>query len=275
LKETLTRSLTGALFVAAIVASLLLHPWVYLAMFTLVCVLAWVEYLHFYPAGVRGGLHYGGGLLMAAFFISAFLLAGERAGGIVLVAPLFILVVLLLQDQINRIQAWKLRIFILLSGWLYIALTLSSLHWMAYRLDPGGGYSYRWILYTLVFLWTYDTMAYVTGRLAGRHVIWKKVSPGKTWEGAAGGVLFTVGLAYLLFRQVGELGLAEWVVFGIIVAVAGTLGDFLESRMKRGAGLKDSGRILPGHGGVLDRFDSLLVSAPFVTLYLYIVISFK
>ena len=271
MKEILTRTLTGALFIAAILASLLLHPWAFLALFTLFCIVGWTEYLGLFPTSARRGLLIGGALLNAALFVSAFIYFSGMGGTFIFIIPMFILFVLFFQDQFNRIQARRLRLFILVSGLIYISFTLSTLYIMAYRLDPVGGFSYRWILYSLIFLWTYDTMAYVTGRLLGRHLIWKKVSPGKTWEGAAGGAIFALGVAFLMSRYVDDMGLPEWMVFGLIAIVAGTLGDFLESWMKRGAGKKDSGRILPGHGGVLDRIDSLLFSAPFLTLYLYLI----
>jgi phosphatidate cytidylyltransferase len=115
-------------------------------------------------------------------------------------------------------------------------------------------------------------MAYVSGRLTGRHIIWPRISPGKTWEGVVGGLVFVMGLAFIIAQYVRDLSTVEWCILGLITAIAGTVGDFLESWLKRGAGVKDSGNILPGHGGVLDRIDSLLLSAPFITLYLYLVL---
>ena len=272
MKETLTRSLTGALFVAAIVLSLLYNRWAYLALFSLISILAWVEYTNLYPMAIRAGLKISGAVLTASIFISVSLVISGMVHRFILLIPLFIFMVLFIQDRVNQIQAWKLRLFILVSGILYLALPLSMLHLMAWELDPGNTFSYRWILFLLLFLWTYDTMAYVSGKLTGRHPMWKKVSPRKTWEGAIGGLLFLMVLVHFMSRWVPDLNLAEWGFFGLIAAVTGTLGDFLESWMKRRAGLKDSGKLLPGHGGVLDRIDSLLLSTPFITLYLYMVL---
>ena len=272
MKEALTRSLTGALFVAVIVLSLLIHEWLYLSLFCLISILAWVEYVNLFPVAMRSGLKISGAILNVSVFVSVFFIASYRVNHLIFILPVFILTVIVLQDQINRIQLWKQRLFIIFSGMLYLALPLSLLHIMAWGLDKGGNYSYRWILYTLIFLWTYDTMAYVSGRLAGRHTIWKRISPRKTWEGAIGGVVFVLGLAFIMSGLVYDLSFLEWCWFGLIAAVTGTIGDFFESWLKRKAGLKDSGKILPGHGGVLDRFDSLLFSTPFITLYLYLVL---
>ena len=272
MKETLKRSLTGALFVAVILLSLLIHEWLYLSLFCLISILAWVEYINLFPVAMRSGLKISGAILIATLFASVFFIASSRVHQLILILPVFILTVIALQDQINRIQMWKQRLFIVFSGMIYLALPLSLLHIMAWGLDQGGHYSYRWILYTLFFLWTYDTMAYVSGRLAGRHTIWTRISPHKTWEGAIGGVVFVLGLALILSRLVNDLSFMEWCWFGLITAITGTIGDFFESWLKRRAGLKDSGKILPGHGGVLDRIDSLLFSTPFITMYLYLVL---
>ena len=113
-------------------------------------------------------------------------------------------------------------------------------------------------------------MAYVCGRLLGQHKIWPEISPKKTWEGAVGGLVFTMLLAVLMGYYAEGLTIFQWIGFGLIAVISGTLGDFLESYLKRSAGVKDSGKILPGHGGVLDRIDSLLLSVPFLTLYLYL-----
>ncbi len=271
MKETLTRSLTGLVYVAVILLSLLLHTWAYLILFTLICILAWIEYVNLFPQRVRTGMQAAGALLTSSLFITGFFIMGGRAGWILLLVPGFILAVLLLRDQANRIAARRLRMFIFLTGIIYLALPLATLHIMGFRLGPEGEFSHRYILFTFVFLWTYDTMAYVCGRLAGRHVIRAEISPGKTWEGAVGGALFTVMLALVLSRYETDLNLLQWVFFAIVAVVSGTAGDFLESGLKRSAGVKDSGKLLPGHGGILDRIDSLLVSAPFITLYLYLV----
>jgi phosphatidate cytidylyltransferase len=113
-------------------------------------------------------------------------------------------------------------------------------------------------------------MAYVSGRLFGKHRIWPSLSPGKTWEGSIGGALFTLLLGWIFSRYYVELAAWEWMVFALIVVVFGSLGDFLESWVKRTAEVKDSGNILPGHGGILDRFDSFLFAVPAVTVYIYI-----
>ena len=151
MKETLTRSLTGVLFVAAIILSLL-HTWLYLALFTIICIFSWIEYVNLFPEKARESLKVSGAAIISSLFVSVFLIFSDRADRMILLVPLFIMTVFLFRDQVNRIQAWKLRIFILITGMIYLAFPLCLLHFMAFRLDPEGVFSYRWIIYMFLFL---------------------------------------------------------------------------------------------------------------------------
>lgn len=122
----------------------------------------------------------------------------------------------------------------------------------------------------MVMLWTSDTGAYLVGRSIGRTKLLPAVSPNKTVEGFLGGVIFSVGVAYLFSLYHPALGTGTWVISGALVAITSTIGDLLESSFKRASGVKDSGTILPGHGGMLDRFDGALVAAPCMVVYLAI-----
>jgi phosphatidate cytidylyltransferase len=129
-----------------------------------------------------------------------------------------------------------------------------------------GLYDFRVILGMLFLTWMLDTMAYFGGRFLGKHKLWERISPKKTWEGAATGAVFCIGLS---------IGLEcwwpmswSWLVVGLITSVVSQLGDLVESMYKRSLQIKDSGGILPGHGGLLDRFDGLLITIPVVYLYI-------
>lgn len=125
------------------------------------------------------------------------------------------------------------------------------------------------ILCIFIFLWCSDTGAYCCGSLLGRHKLFPSVSPGKTWEGSIGGGVVTVLVSQLLAHYVPVLTPLQWAGFALIVVVFGTWGDLVESLFKRRLGIKDSGNILPGHGGMLDRFDSSILAIPAVIIYLY------
>ncbi len=132
-------------------------------------------------------------------------------------------------------------------------------------------YDYSYLLAIIFYIWINDTGAYLVGSLFGKHKILPRISPGKTWEGCIGGLIFTILSAFLMEYLFGKSSITAWMLLALIASVTGTLGDLVESMFKRLAGIKDSGNLLPGHGGVLDRFDSLIFAVPFVYLVLPLV----
>lgn len=147
------------------------------------------------------------------------------------------------------------------AGWLVLAPAGVALLWL--WLDPS--YGLRWLLYVLLLVWTADTGAYFAGRAFGRHKLAPQVSPGKSWEGAAGGLLLVAGLAALAAPRLGR-AVPTFVAVSLCVAAFSVVGDLTESLFKRHAGLKDSGRLIPGHGGLMDRLDSIMAAAPLMLL---------
>ena len=136
---------------------------------------------------------------------------------------------------------------------------------MHYLFEP------RMVLLVFVLLWANDTFAYLTGRLLGKHKLFERISPGKTIEGSIGGLVFTLAGIIVFSHYVDWLSLWQAIGLGLIAVVFGTLGDLCESMLKRQAGVKDSGNLIPGHGGILDRFDSVLFAMPFVFVFLLLV----
>ena len=148
--------------------------------------------------------------------------------------------------------------------------------------DSEAVYNYLLPLSVFIFLWVNDSGAYLTGSLFGRHKLFPRVSPGKSWEGSIGGAVFVVIAACIInwFDQQGTdpaqsslnppvLTLIQWIGLGLVVVIFGTWGDLVESLFKRTINIKDSGNILPGHGGMLDRFDSSLMAFPAAVVYIY------
>ena len=158
-------------------------------------------------------------------------------------------------------------------GTLYILFPMAAHFYFRLNFDlmtPEKMYSFfsgTYISFGLILLiWTNDTMAYIVGSFIGKTSL-SKISPKKTWEGTIGGAILTMCVAVLLQKLFGVYEMKDWIAFGFCAAVFGTIGDLIESKMKRLADVKDSGKIMPGHGGFLDRFDSLLFATPFVWLY--------
>jgi len=129
---------------------------------------------------------------------------------------------------------------------------------------------FSWLLILLAAIWINDTMAYITGSLIGKHKLIERISPGKTWEGFFGGLIFTIATLLIVNHIFFDFGMISLGIIALVIVLSGTIGDLLESKLKREAGVKDSGNIIPGHGGVLDRIDSLLLAAPFMGIALIV-----
>jgi phosphatidate cytidylyltransferase len=186
-----------------------------------------------------------------------------------LVTVVYLLVSELYAKQEDPINNWA---YTMLSQ-MYIALPFSLLNVLAFTATPNGHISFNTLLplSVFVFLWVNDTGAYCVGSLLGRHKLFPRISPGKSWEGCIGGAVFVLAAAYLIgeYIDMGILNTRQWLGLGLVVVVFGTWGDLVESLFKRTLGIKDSGNILPGHGGMLDRFDSSLLAIPAAVVYLY------
>ncbi len=188
-----------------------------------------------------------------------------------LVTVLYLIISELFTKAPNPINNWA---YTMLSQ-MYIALPYSMINVLAFQSNAAGEVSFNYLLplSLFIFLWVNDTGAYCCGSLLGRHKLFPRVSPGKSWEGSIGGAIFVIIAAavigYLVGGMEGGYSIPVWIGLGLTVVVFGTLGDLVESLFKRTLGIKDSGNILPGHGGMLDRFDSSLMAIPAAVIYLY------
>lgn len=151
-----------------------------------------------------------------------------------------------------------------LLGLFYITMPILLLQYLANK--TGYGYAPNRVFGLLWLVWTNDTLAYLIGSKVGRTKLFQRISPNKTWEGTLGGVVCTIGMAWLLSQYFDDYTTPQWLTLGAVVGVFGTLGDLVESMLKRSIGVKDSGNLLPGHGGLLDRFDAFLFVIPFAWL---------
>jgi phosphatidate cytidylyltransferase len=160
----------------------------------------------------------------------------------------------------NTFQKFLIGLFYIGGGCIFLTM-------IPYTNDDFAKYL---IIGIFILIWVSDSFAYITGRLFGRHKLFPRVSPKKTVEGALGGFAFALLIAYLMAKYEPLIAPTQWVALAAVIVVAGSLGDLVESKLKRAAGVKDSGAILPGHGGMLDRLDSLVFAAPFAYLTLNI-----
>lgn len=285
MKNLITRSITGVLFVAIIVVCFMC-PEGMIMVFALITGLTVWEY--------TGLVNTIDGVAVNRFISTAagvylFLAVAGFCSGITpsavfipyLLSVIYLFISELYTESKNAINNWA---YTMLSQ-MYVALPLSTINILAFR-DYGGQvvFSYLTPLSIFIFLWANDTGAYCFGSLFGKHKLFPRISPGKTWEGSIGGGLLVLAVAaiigYVENSNTGELmygntmSVAQWMGLGLVVVFFGTWGDLVESLFKRTMGIKDSGKILPGHGGMLDRFDSSLMAIPAAVVYFYTLILF-
>jgi phosphatidate cytidylyltransferase len=230
-----TRAITAIIFALVMLAGLFINEWTFLTLFTIIHFGCWIEFVRI----------------------------------------------------LKKIYGNKFLPYSLL-GLIYITLPILAMLSMGFNIYPGKklfipglhfeGVSFRVIVFSTILpiavilsIWINDTMAYIVGSLIGKTPF-SKISPKKTWEGTAGGVILCIVVMGLLGNSIfvlQRLELKHWLCIAAIASISGTLGDLLESKLKRSAGIKDSGSFMPGHGGFLDRFDSLLLATPMVWVYVY------
>jgi phosphatidate cytidylyltransferase len=155
-----------------------------------------------------------------------------------------------------------------LTGIFYVTVPCIMMVFIAHF---DGYYNYMPVLGLILLNWINDTGAYVVGSQLGKHKLFERISPKKTWEGFFGGAFFTIAFSFVIARFFSVFTIHDWVILSIIVVIFGTLGDLIESMFKRSLKVKDTSSLLPGHGGFLDRFDSLLFMIPFAAFYILII----
>jgi len=262
------RAITGFFFIAVLIAVLLGGALIFVPFFALVAALCAFEFYKMVATETVRPLRWIG--TIAAFAVAAAVgcvqLGHLKAEQLLWAVPFIFVVYIsaLFRKTPNPIQ----DISFTLTGFIYAAVPF--LFFIALGFVQGDYNAYIPLGF-LMLLWTNDTGAYLAGRSFGRTKLFERISPNKTWEGFIGGVVLAVVVALNLQQYFGSLERWEWVVVALIIGVFGTLGDLVESMFKRNLGVKDSGNILPGHGGFLDRFDGLLVAAPLVYLFLKLV----
>jgi phosphatidate cytidylyltransferase len=273
-----TRTLTAIVFVAVMAVGLLWNQWSFFVLFSLVHWGAWIEYQklvsRFNPdyANINGFHRWGiiaAGWLLMLFFTNAELqIGGVRLNEVAWWLGLLFLVVFPLVQFFAARSFFLKNIIYSIAGLIYISLSLALLmdlrtRWTEEAYNTLG---LTLPLLTIFTLWINDTMAYIVGSLIGKTPL-SKVSPKKTWEGTIGGAILAVVVMSLLAHYTGRLPVVHTAIIAALAATAGTYGDLFESKLKRMAGVKDSGTIMPGHGGFLDRFDSLLFASTIVWFY--------
>lgn len=267
MKNLVTRSLTGIVFVIVVIGSVMLGSMTFSAFMLMLSMIGLTEYIKLRPNTFDNIsdkiciLISGISLFLIVFLVQTELLKIEFLNLIFLIFLIIVIRTLILnsKEAIAKISefvfglAYVVIPFVLMTGF-YQSDTPTKLPEL--------------LIGFFIMLWFNDVFAYIVGSLIGKTKLYEKISPKKTWEGTIGGTILSVLAAYLLSTIFLSLNLTNWLVIGFLISIFATLGDLTESMFKRQANVKDSGNIMPGHGGILDRFDGLLLAAPAIYVYL-------
>lgn len=262
------RIITGLLGSAGIIAGICYSEWTYMLIFLIICLFSLLE---FYKLAGLDGLvpqKVFGTICGVFVFVLSFLIEKNEIPSrfYVLIFPLISFVYLIkLYKKFERKPFTNIAFTFL--GIFYVAVPISLLNVAAFE---DGVYHYEIIFGCLFILWASDTGAYFAGTFFGKRKLFERISPKKSWEGFFGGAVLALIFALIMAHFFSILTQLQWIIVGIIIIVGGTFGDLVESLLKRSIEIKDSGNSLPGHGGFLDRFDGLFISAPFIVTYLEI-----
>lgn len=263
------RIITAVIGASLVISAILYSEFTFLLLLLLIALLGVYE---FYGLLRQDGVQpqvLPGMLLAALPFLSPILASG--AGLPVNLLPLALLLpyVLFLRELYTKAEKPFTNVGMTLLGPMYLSFPLFLFYLYAFQASPDERYRPEVVLGYLFILWSNDTGAYFTGRFLGKHKLFERISPKKTWEGFFGGMALALLVALSVSRFYTAFDMRTWIIIALIITTTGTLGDLVESCFKRSIAIKDSGQLLPGHGGILDRFDALYISVPFVFFYLF------
>ena len=269
----LQRAITGILFVGVLVGCILYDPWTFSALFVVISALTIREFGHLINQVEGVSINKNITMLAGVYLYMAVMAFCTNLSGSKIFLPYLLLIMYLMISELylkkeNPVMNWA---YSMLSQ-LYIALPFAMLNVLSFHTSPmDTSVSYNPILplSVFVFIWLSDTGAYCVGSLIGRHRLFERISPKNSWEGSIGGGIVAIGSSFIFAHYFPIMNMAEWAGLALIVVIFGTWGDLTESLLKRQLHIKDSGAILPGHGGMLDRFDSALMAIPAAVVYLY------
>lgn len=276
IKNLFTRTTFGVLYVGILLFGILQGKYAFIGVFGTILGIALFEFFHLLerktPHTISKILNIiGGGVI----FISVYLyLEGICTFALATTSLLYLLTLIFCAVLLKRKDMYHSIIYSIF-GQIYITLPFCLLLLISYQHDvQKDNFQYIFVLAIFLFIWLNDSFAYLVGSLFGRHKLIERISPKKSVEGFIGGIFFTMlaGMTVAHFHT--EYPVGFWMGFAIIVSLFGTLGDLFESLIKRTYNVKDSGRIIPGHGGILDRIDSLLIVVPAIFLYLMISLAY-
>jgi len=270
LKKLITRTITGIVLVVVMLTAILASSYSYAILFLIILIASIHEFTNLYKESEVQPNRWFSFLVSIILFIATFLIAK----GIVElkyflgILPFFLMIMAaeLYRKKDKAVENIAVTIFSI----IYLAIPISLINFLVFPeiLSTGNTYTPKLLIALFSLIWIHDSGAYLVGVSIGKHRLFERISPKKSWEGAIGGTLIAIAASYFISGFIPEIKLIHWIAISVLTVVSSTFGDLTESMFKRYFGIKDSGNILPGHGGVLDRFDSLFFAAPVFVMYL-------
>ena len=264
----LLRTITGIVFVGLVVSSIVFNPMFFAGLFFCVTLLGLHEFFSLLQKGGKSPQAYWGLISGGLLFAGLAAVANDRMQAKYLVALLPLAVIAFIAELYRNKPSPFENIALTLVGLFYIALPFGLLNFLYLQ---GVNYTFILLLGFFIILWVNDTFAYLFGITFGKHRLFERISPKKSWEGSIGGGLSSIAIACVIASFDKSLPVIHWIAIAVIIVISGTLGDLVESMLKRSLNCKDSGTLLPGHGGILDRFDAVLISAPLIFVYIQLI----
>ncbi len=264
------RTITGVIFLVLVIGAIALDKLSFFILFELITIGAMYEFYTLAEKKKYKPLKVYGIIVGAVIFAVNYFFVIDIIGSEVFLLIIPLIISIFIIELYRKSEHVFVNVGFTILGILYIAVPLSFASYIVISKGTSD-YNFHLLLGFLFLTWAYDTLAYVFGISFGKHRLFERISPKKSWEGFIGGTLSSIGIAYVISIFYTELSFFQWAILSVLISVVGTYGDLVESSFKRNIDEKDSGSILPGHGGLLDRFDAVLFTLPLFYVYLQLI----
>ena len=273
MKKLFTRAITGIVLVLVMLGSIIASKYTFALLFFGILIGGLNEFTSFFKDSEVKTNRIPTFLLSILLFCISFLVAQHTITPKYFLLLFPALLTIMGAEMYRKHEKPVENIAISIFGFIYLAIPISLTNFLVFsETVSNNNYNPVLLIALFVMIWIYDSGAYLVGVSIGKHRLFERISPKKSWEGAIGGTLIVMTVSCFFSRFIPEIKTEHWIIISILTVISSTYGDLTESMFKRYFGIKDSGHLLPGHGGILDRFDSLFFAAPVIVMYLKLVI---
>jgi len=269
LKKLITRAITGIVLVLVMLTAIMASQYSFALLFLIILTASIYEFNNLFKESEVQPNKFFSYSVSIILFATTFLIAKGNIDTKYFLGLLPFFLMIMAAELYRKKEKVAENIAVTIFSIIYLAIPISLISFLVFpEILSANAYTPKLLIALFSLIWIYDSGAYLVGVSIGRHRLFERISPKKSWEGAIGGTLIAITASYFISGFIPEIKLIHWIAISILTVVSSTFGDLTESMFKRYFGIKDSGNILPGHGGVLDRFDSLFFAAPVFVVYL-------